>query len=278
MKHILLTTIAAVLLVGCGSSVDIHQAAYDGDIQAVKQHLVDGTDVNAKDDDGWTPLQDAATFGHKEIVELLITKGADVNAKTEEGETPLHTAVSNDHKEIIELLIKEGADVNAVAMDDVFSDQTPLDAANKYNQGAVAVLLRKYGGKTCVELEALIDSAKKGDIEGIKQHLAAGGDVSFRNKNGDTMLNYAAYLGHKEIVELLVENGAEVNAKGLADWTPLHLAAYNDNEQIVQLLIAKGAEMNPYTSPGFGGTPLDVADGKTADLLRKHGGKTRHEL
>ena len=278
MKHLLLTTIAAVLLVGCGSSVDIHQAAYDGDIQAVKQHLVDGTDVNAKDDDGWTPLQDAATFGHKEIVELLITKGADVNAKTVEGETPLHTAVSNDHKEIIELLIKEGADVNAVAMDDVFSDQTPLDAANKYNQGAVAVLLRKYGGKTCVELEALIDSAKKGDIEGIKQHLAAGGDVSFRNKNGDTMLNYAAYLGHKEIVELLVENGAEVNAKGLADWTPLHLAAYNDNEQIVQLLIAKGAEMNPYTSPGFGGTPLDVADEKTADLLRKHGAKTAEEL
>ena len=92
------------------------------------------------------------------------------------------------------------------------------------------------------------------------------------------MLNYAAYLGHKEIVELLVENGAEVNAKGLADWTPLHLAAYNNNEQIVQLLIAKGAEMNPYTSPGFGGTPLDVADGKTADLLRKHGGKTGEEL
>ena len=311
MKHLLHTTIAAVMLVGCGPSVDIWTAAYDGDIQAVKQHLVDGTDVNAKDDDGWTPLQDAATFGHKEIVELLITKGADVNAKTEDGETPLHTAVSNDHKEIIELLIdkgadvnakaefgetplhaavsndhkeiaerliKEGADVNAVAMDDVFSEQTPLDAANKYNQGAVAVLLRKYGGKTCVELEALIDSAKKGDIEGIKQHLAAGGDVSFRNKNGDTMLNYAAFLGHKEIVELLVENGADVNAKGLADWTPLHLAAHKNNEQIVQLLIAKGAEMNPYTSPGFGGTPLDVADGKIADLLRKHGGKTRAEL
>ena len=279
MKHLLLTTIAAVLLVGCGGpSVDINQAAYDGNTEAVKQHLVDGVDVNAKDEDGWTPLQDATTSGHKEIVELLITKGADVNVKTEEGETPLHAAAYKVHKEIAELLIKEGADVNAVAMDDVFSGQTPLDAANKYNQGAVAVLLRKYGGKTCVELEALIDAAKKGNIEDIKQHLAAGGDVSFRNKNGDTMLNYAAYLGHKEIVELLVENGAEVNAKGLADWTPLHLAAYNNNEQIVQLLIAKGAEMNPYTTSGFGGTPLDVADGKIADLFRKHGGKTRKEL
>ena len=69
-----------------------------------------------------------------------------------------------------------------------------------------------------------------------------------------------------------------MNSKGLADWTPLHLAARNNKKQIVQLLIAKGAEMNPYTSPGFGGTPLDVADGKTADLLRKHGGKTGEEL
>ena len=92
------------------------------------------------------------------------------------------------------------------------------------------------------------------------------------------MLNYAAFLGHKEIVELLLENGAEVNAKGLADWTPLHLAAHNNNEQIVQLLIAKGAEVNLYTSPGFGGTPLDVADGETIAILRKHGGKTGEEL
>jgi len=47
MKHLLLTTIAAVLLVGCGPSVDIHQAVYDGNIEAVKQHLAAGANVNA---------------------------------------------------------------------------------------------------------------------------------------------------------------------------------------------------------------------------------------
>ena len=207
------------------------------------------------------------------VVDIL--RGTGISVWVDEAKIDAATLWS---EEIAELLIKEGADVNAVAMDDVFSGQTPLDAANKYNQGAVAVLLRKYGGKTCVELEALIDAAKKGNIEDIKQHLAAGGDVNSRNKNGDTLLNYAAYLGHKEIVELLVENGAEVNSKGLADWTPLHLAARNNKKQIVQLLIAKGAEMNPYTTSGFGGTPLDVADGKIAELLRKHGGKTGEEL
>ena len=60
MKHLLITTIAAVVLVGCGPSVGIHQAVNDGNIEAVKQHLDAGTDVNAKDD-GLTPLHESIT-------------------------------------------------------------------------------------------------------------------------------------------------------------------------------------------------------------------------
>ena len=53
MKHLLLKTIAAVLLVGCGESVtdvSIHDAAEDGNLEAVKQHLGAGVDVNSKDE------------------------------------------------------------------------------------------------------------------------------------------------------------------------------------------------------------------------------------
>ena len=88
MKHLLLTTIAAVVLVGCGPSVDIHEAADTGNIEAVKQRLADGTDVNVKDKHGGTPLHRAAYRGHKEVVELLIAKGAEVNAKDRDGYTP----------------------------------------------------------------------------------------------------------------------------------------------------------------------------------------------
>jgi len=104
MKHILLTTIAAVLVVGCGPSVDIWEATEMGDIATVKQHLAAGTDVNAKSSFG-TPLHSAASKGNKEIVELLIAAGADVNARDKDGKTPFDVA-SND--ETADLLRKHG--------------------------------------------------------------------------------------------------------------------------------------------------------------------------
>ena len=93
MKHILITTITALVLVGCATTqqpkspiaeapkISIHEAVKKGNIEAVKQHLVAGMDVNAKNSYGWTPLYYAASEGHKEITELLIAKGADVDAK-----------------------------------------------------------------------------------------------------------------------------------------------------------------------------------------------------
>ena len=109
------------MLVGCGPSMSILEAANKGNIEAVKQHLDAGTDVNAKDSARWTPLHYAAVRGHKEIVELLLTSGADVNAKMVSG-------------------AKKG--------------NTPLDAANEIGNTETADLLRKHGGKTSKELKA----------------------------------------------------------------------------------------------------------------------------
>ena len=73
MKHLLLTTIAAVVLVGCGPS--IHDAVLDGNIEAVKQHIADGADVNAKDNVGKTPLDWAIANDRTEIASLLRKHG-----------------------------------------------------------------------------------------------------------------------------------------------------------------------------------------------------------
>ena len=115
MKRILITTIAAVVLVGCGgpssAELSLLSSASDGNIEDVKKHLAAGEDVNAKDMLYITPLHAAAREGHKEVVELLITAGADVNAQTEWGATPIDSAMDDfgrKHPEIADLLRKHG--------------------------------------------------------------------------------------------------------------------------------------------------------------------------
>ena len=149
MKHLLLTTIAAVVLVGCSESSIQHAARY-GNIEAVKQHVAAGTDINAHGGkyDG-TALHEAARSGRKEIAELLIDKGAEVNAQGQYMGTPLHYAIGEGHKEIAELLIAKGADVNAKIED----GKTPLDLAIHLKRTETADLLRKHGGKTGEELK-----------------------------------------------------------------------------------------------------------------------------
>ena len=89
-----------------GAELSIHYAAEDGNIEVVKQHLVAGTDVNAKYRSEKTPLHNAAEYGHKEVAELLIAEGADVNAKDTFSTTPLD--YTKRHPEIADLLRKQG--------------------------------------------------------------------------------------------------------------------------------------------------------------------------
>ena len=231
-------------------------------------------DVNAEDENGWTPLHGAAWWGHTETAKFLIGSGADVDAQGAAGNTPLHQAAEKGHKEIIKLLIAKGADVNAKDED----GESPLD----YAEGETAVLLRKHGGKTSYWFkagESIHIATVAGHIEAVKQHLAAGADVDVKDdgESTSTPLHYAAFDGHKEIAELLIAEDADVNAKDKAPGgTPLHLAAGEGHKEVVELLIAKGADLNAQGVDGE--TPLDWADGETADLLRKHGGKTGEEL
>ena len=113
---------------------------------------------------------------------------------------------------------------------------------------------------------SITQAAETGNIEAIRQHLAAGADVNTMAAS----LRRAAYGSHKEIAELLITNGVDVNAKNDAAETPLHLAT---TKEIAELLIANGADVNATTNRGT--TPLDwAANDEIANLIRQHGGKS----
>jgi hypothetical protein len=121
-------------------------------------------------------------------------------------------------------------------------------------------------------------AAMNGNIKAVKQQLAAGADVNAKDGIGWTPLHSAAGRGRKEVNELLIANGADVNAKDNWGMTPLHRAAEMGRKEIAELLIAAGTYVNAKDKRGR--TPLDLnfLSSETADLLRKHGGKTKKEL
>jgi len=131
---------------GIKPTQSLHQAAANGDIDGVKGLLVQGVDLDAKDDGGRTPLHLASLGGHQELVKLLISKGADVNAKEDRGNlhaTPLHHAVHGGHRDVVETLLVHGADANIRDR----LGQTPLDLANRRRRTEIVGLLRKHGAK-----------------------------------------------------------------------------------------------------------------------------------
>ena len=168
MELQLITFAGVLILVGVLFSLiknifkkTLHKACNKGDIEAVKQFLGKGADVNAEDKHEWTPLHYAAYQGHTEIAKFLVGSGADVNAKEIGDETPLHFAAQRGHKEIVELLLAKDADVNAkedhgeTPLDwAIFGYHVEVEGEAKAAQKEIADLLRKHGGKTGEELKA----------------------------------------------------------------------------------------------------------------------------
>jgi len=211
-------------------------------------------------------LHHAAANGEIERVKLLISEGADVNVKNNDGQTPLHYAARKGHKEIVELLLAHGADVNIGAD----YNRTAAEFAMQSNHREIVQLLVSKGA----DISPLHFALYMKDETKARSLIEGGDDVSRRTPYGTTPLDRAVVAGFKDIVELLIAKGADVNAKDNWDWTPLHSAVYGDKE-IVELLIAKRANVNARN--GGSRTPLWYAqeEGHTeiVELLRKHGAK-----
>ncbi len=188
----------------------LHQAAFEGDIEAVKKFIDSkAIDVNRKGVhfENNTPLYIVAARDHEEIVQLLFAHQADVAIKNDEGNTALHIAAALGHKEIVELLLQNGASIDA-----------------KNNAGDTALHLAIKRGHTAV----------------LRVLLQQGADMTALNKADNTPLHSAAnrveILG-KGVIAGLLEFGADIMAIHKEGNTPLHLAAQRGYANSIRMLL-----------------------------------------
>jgi len=257
---------------------DLIRKVRENDLNAVKEMIAAGTDVNQADLSDNSPLKVACIESHFEMAKLLIASGADVNlSDTYNGSTPLHWACSSNNAEIVKLLISNGADVNHLDK----SDGSPLGSACKRNNIEIAGILisnkadinhidKTYG------YTPLIIACGYGFEELAKLLIYEGADVNIKANDGSTALIHAAN-NTPGVVDLLLTKGADITARksdGTGVFTQCIYGILGDNEpsfELADLVLSKGADVDEAATSGgvIGWTPLIyAASNSNANLTR----------
>ena len=202
-----------------------------------------------------------------DLAKVLIANGADVNRKIQYAQTPLHYAVINQKKDIAELLLSHQADVNA---EDKFGD-TPLLLLFEINQIFPKNINLKLLEIYEVDIKDINAKSELMRFSLIKLLVEKGTNIDIKNYQGYAPLHLAVKQHHKDVVEYLIKKGAKIDIRTEknAD-TPLMLAVKETvGIPIVQLLIANGADVN--AKGNAGNTPLHIASmntGETRDMIQ----------
>jgi uncharacterized protein len=207
-------------------------ASLNGSAAMVRRLLQGGADPNLALLRGETPLMVASRSGNPDVVEQLLARGAKANARAARGQNALMWAVAQQHAEVVRVLLAHGADIHART--DVWSQimAVPPHGRPEYNRSI------RHGGDT-----ALMFAARVGDLSSAKLLVSAGANVNDADAEGVSAMVLAAHSGFGELVEFLLDKGADANSSA-AGFTALHEAIMRRDERIVAALLAHGADPN----------------------------------
>jgi len=190
-------------------------------------------------------LADAAEKMDRARIRALLKQRVDVNAPQIDGMTALHWATYRDDLETADILVRASANVKAANRYGV----TPLSLACTNGNGAMVVLLLKAGADPNAALPGgetpLMTAARVGSLHAVKALVAHGARVDSKDeRRGQTALMWAAAEGHAEVVEMLIEVGADFRARLASGFTPLLFAVREGRLDVVRVLLKAGADVN----------------------------------
>lgn len=189
----------------------LSDAIADDDQQTIAELLArDDLELQGDQPGRWTPLMAAAYYGKAQIAQLLLEHGAQVDYVGQSGRKALEVAILNKEPDVLQVLVDHGAQVNEPG----FTLGHPLNLAQ--NQVPMLRIL-----------------------------LAAGANPDARSKDrGETVLHQAVFSYHPDVVQVMIDGGADLNLRNRWDDTPLITAVDRGYEDLVAMLAAHGADLN----------------------------------
>ncbi|XP_028291558.1 unconventional myosin-XVI isoform X2 [Gouania willdenowi] len=235
------------------------------DDKEVLRLLKEGAHINTPTSSGGSLLHLCARYDNVFAAELLIERGQNVNHQDEDLWTALHVACVCDHADIVLLLLLSG--VNVLLQD--INGNVPLDYALEGTE--TSYILRTHlmeNGVDVSSMHAIKTQRPSAMLSDVRQLVATGESLDLPNDDGVTLLHIACVGGYREVVSVLLENGADPHPADNNYWTPLHLASKYGQTSIVSHLLRTGA--NPTLLNCNQDKPSDIAFSKPiSDMLLK---------
>jgi quinoprotein dehydrogenase-associated probable ABC transporter substrate-binding protein len=224
---------------GADVNQELMNAIVAKDADRVRFLIKKGADVNARDSGGFSPLDTAARNRATSLVELLIDAGADPNTADADGFFPLLHAINRNHVPTVEMLAKKGADLNKRNKQDI----TPLSWA--------------IGDGKFFAAKALIDSGADVNLpsgyEQVTPLMVVATQLAAKSRSG----NLAQGPQPLDLARAILDKGANASALSKDGVTALMIAAGHNNAPVIGLLVEAGADPNAKNTHGQ--TALDIA-------------------
>lgn len=242
-------------------NIALLEAAARNDLVEVKRLLESGVSPDVTNEDGLTALHQCCIDDAEEMMKLLLDYNANVNACDSEMWTPLHAAATCGHVNLCKLLIDKNAELLAVNADgnmpyDICEDEVTLDH--------IETEMAKRGiTQEQIDVTRLATEHKM--LNDLKQYASEGGDLELLDQNGATFLHVAAANGYVEVAEFLLDSHVGVDTRDNESWQPIHAASYWAQQEIMEMLVEAGADLDMKTKNGE--TPFDLCE--EPDLKQK---------